>query len=219
MEVTEAGLFHMEKMDITENLFNLANRSLNPSMNQIRYLRSSWVRRNVGGFDQHSMVEMLDEYRKQNPEITIQVCSKLRTYFLRWRQMGLILYHLIRRRGERGRYVLEHLHLLGAYEEFHMVGNLHIFVVCSLRGAVFNKGSKFSVPTWGWRLSVYCAYHTVHAESSWVPARIRGSCIRRLHQQLRPAEYGSNAHSLSVSCWLSAFGSHFHFLTRWNSLH
>ena len=73
MSVTEAALLHMEKMEITENLFDLANRSLNPSPNQIRWLRSQWVQRNVGGFDTASMIDMLKEYQKQNPDLTIQV--------------------------------------------------------------------------------------------------------------------------------------------------
>ena len=73
MSVTEAALLHMEKMDITENLFDLANRSLNPSPNQIRRLRSTWVKKNVGGFDQASMIDMLKEYQKQNPDLIIKV--------------------------------------------------------------------------------------------------------------------------------------------------
>ena len=74
MSVAEAALYHMEKMDISENLFNLANRSLNPSPNQIRWLRSSWVKRYVGGFDQNSMLEVLEQYRKQNADLAIKVC-------------------------------------------------------------------------------------------------------------------------------------------------
>ena len=127
MSVTEAALFHMEKMDISENLFNLANRSLNPSTNQIRWLRSSWVRRNVGGFDQHSMVEMLDEYCKQNPEITIKVCWKLRTYIIAYE---IDLTSLTQTKRGRGDICARMLTCLGPIRNFKMVANLH--ALCSM---------------------------------------------------------------------------------------
>ena len=72
-------------MDISDNLFDLANRSLRPSPNQIRWLRGS-VKKNIGGFDEHSMVEMLKLYSKQNPDLILKVRKKLNLELLQFLQ-------------------------------------------------------------------------------------------------------------------------------------
>ena len=49
MSAREASLYHMEKLQITDDLKGLADHSVNPSMRSIRHLMNVWRRNSVGG--------------------------------------------------------------------------------------------------------------------------------------------------------------------------
>ena len=90
MTAREAAMYHMEKLEITEDLKGLADHSINPSMRGIRYLLDVWRQKNVGGLDNNSMTSMLATYKNQNPHITIETditensfCAVLVTPFMR----------------------------------------------------------------------------------------------------------------------------------------
>ena len=90
MSAREASMYHMEKLEITEDLKGLADHSLNPSMRAIRNLMDVWRAKTVGGLDNTSMSSMLQTYQTQNPHLTIDMdcddkafCAVLVTPFMR----------------------------------------------------------------------------------------------------------------------------------------
>ncbi|XP_064092423.1 uncharacterized protein LOC135205589 [Macrobrachium nipponense] len=90
MNPTAASLYHLEKTNF-QDLFGTANHSINPSLRTIQYLKDVWLKDHGGGFDNMTMLNMLNKYYEQNPKLTIKsyvtadgvFCIALITPFMR----------------------------------------------------------------------------------------------------------------------------------------
>ena len=68
---SEAALFHIDVMDLTNDLPDLANNASNPKLRAIQYLFDCWRKERVGGLDEFSITECLKKYKLANPDLTI----------------------------------------------------------------------------------------------------------------------------------------------------
>ena len=72
LSTTQASLFHVEKFQMEDNISVLANAQVNPTSKSIERFRKTWLTKHVGGFDKLSIIESLDKYKKDHPEIIIE---------------------------------------------------------------------------------------------------------------------------------------------------
>ena len=71
MSSTQAQLFHEEKMRITEDLSELANKATNPDMRAIRYANSCWKLKTNGGLTNMSMIDTISKYKEEHPDVLL----------------------------------------------------------------------------------------------------------------------------------------------------
>ena len=87
---SEAALFHVDVMNLVDDLPGLANNAINPNLRAIQYLYDCWRKERVGGLDGFSIQECLKKYEEANPDLTIRYdikgesfCVVLVTPFMR----------------------------------------------------------------------------------------------------------------------------------------
>ena len=87
---SEASLFHVDVMDLMDDLPGLANNAVNPNVRAIQHLHDCWRKERVGGLDGFSISECLKKYELANPDLTIRsdiqgqsFCVVLITPFMR----------------------------------------------------------------------------------------------------------------------------------------
>ena len=74
---------HREKLNFENNLTDIANNSINPCHEAVKYIKKKYTKSEMGGFDEKSITESIDRYCLHHPELTIrlEIHIQYRCYF------------------------------------------------------------------------------------------------------------------------------------------
>lgn len=96
MTTAQAARHHLLKMGLCNNVYSQANHGINPSSRAIAYMRDQWLKRKHDGHDNIPMLDAVNKYARDNPEVTLltdtingQFCIVLVTPFMRRVHMEL----------------------------------------------------------------------------------------------------------------------------------
>ncbi|XP_064117882.1 LOW QUALITY PROTEIN: uncharacterized protein LOC135223348 [Macrobrachium nipponense] len=73
MTTAMAHRHHLMKLDLVDDLRGQANKSVNPSLKSVEYMRTQWVKEQHGGLNTLSMFNAIHKYAADNPEVQIKV--------------------------------------------------------------------------------------------------------------------------------------------------
>ena len=73
MTPAQAYRHHLLKLDLSDDLYNQANKSTNPSPKSVEYMWTVWRQSEHGGLNTPSMFEAIRNYAEENPELILNV--------------------------------------------------------------------------------------------------------------------------------------------------
>ncbi|XP_050725432.1 uncharacterized protein LOC127003062 [Eriocheir sinensis] len=69
----QAYRHHLLKMELDEDLYNQAKKSINPSPKSVEYMWSTWKKKEHGGLNTPSMFDAIKTYAEKNPDLIIKI--------------------------------------------------------------------------------------------------------------------------------------------------